>query len=274
VRPRPAETVLLGLLQGPAELLPVSSSAHVELLPWALGWAHARLPGEVRKEVEVALHLGTAVALLDRRPRRAFAALSVAPAAVAGLALEGPIERRLGGPRSIAAGLIAGSAALVISDRVAAARAAGEAGARDALLIGLAQAGALWPGVSRSAATRSAARALGFTREAAAELSAEAALPVLAGASALKGLRVLRRGAPDAALVAGAAAAAISTRAALRARLLAGAPPAAFAAYRCALAGAVVAAARRRPARPTGLAAARWRPAVPTVLPFRHNRSR
>jgi undecaprenyl-diphosphatase len=246
VRPRPAETFALGLLQGPAELLPVSSSAHVELLPWALGWSHASLPGEARKEVEVALHLGTAVALLDRRPRPLFAALSVVPAAVLGLALEGPVERRLGGPGAIAAGLLAGSAALVASDRVRPRRS--EAGARDALVIGLAQAAALWPGVSRSAATRSAARALGFTREAAAELSAEAALPVLAGASALKGLRVLRRGAPDPALLLGAAAAAVSTRAALRLTALTRVPPAGWAAYRCALAVA--------------------------VLCFRHNRSR
>jgi undecaprenyl-diphosphatase len=258
VRPRPAETVALGLLQGPAELLPVSSSAHVELLPWVLGWEHASLPAPARKEVEVALHLGTAVALLGRRPRPLFAALSVAPAAVLGLALEGPIERRLGGPRSIAAGLMAGSVALVGSDLVGrrgrrggvdppeAGRAAGEARARDALLIGLAQAAALWPGVSRSAATRSAARALGFTRAAAAELSADAALPVLAGASALKGLRVLRRGSADPALVLGAAAAALSTRAALRLRLFAGAPPAGFAAYRCVLAAAVLAVRHNR----------------------------
>ena len=91
--PSLTETVALGLLQGPAELLPISSSAHVELLPWLLGWEHARLPGDRRKEVEVALHAGTAVALLAVRGRSALRrpgllAWSALPAAAAGLALE------------------------------------------------------------------------------------------------------------------------------------------------------------------------------------------
>ena len=72
--PRLIETIALGLVQGPAELLPISSSAHVGLLPWALGWQHAALPGAVRKEVEVAFHAGTALAL--GRPRAPLGVLA------------------------------------------------------------------------------------------------------------------------------------------------------------------------------------------------------
>ena len=119
-RCRRAETIALGLLQGPAELLPVSSSAHVGLLPWALGWRHAALPGAERKEVEVALHAGTALALAlveRRRPRWALLAAATVPPALAGLLLERPIEARLGTPPTIAAGLLAGSVAMVLADR-------------------------------------------------------------------------------------------------------------------------------------------------------------
>ncbi len=113
--PRLIETIALGLLQGPAELLPISSSAHVELLPWALGWRHAALPGAVRKEVEVALHAGTAAALVwGGRPAvgPAVLAAATAPPAVFGFLLEDVVEARLGTPRSIAFGLLAGGAAM------------------------------------------------------------------------------------------------------------------------------------------------------------------
>ena len=93
----------------------------------------------------------------------------------------------------MALGLVAGSAALVAADRSPQARAAADAGLADAAWLGLAQAAALAPGVSRSGAVRSAARARGFTRAAAAELAAETALPVLAGATALKGVRLAAR---------------------------------------------------------------------------------
>jgi undecaprenyl-diphosphatase len=252
---RPTETFALGLIQGPAELLPVSSSAHVELLPWLLGWSHAELPGDRRKEVEVALHAGTALALAAVEWRAAlrrapFLALATAPPALAGLAFERAIERRLGTPRSIAAGLLAGSAAMVLADRVPAGRTAADAGPADALWLGAAQALALMPGVSRSGATRAAARARGFGRADAAGLAREVALPVLAGATALKGLR-LARSRPSrrrlTALAAGAGAAAASTLAALALdrRLAREAPLAAWAAYRAALAAAVLVADRR-----------------------------
>jgi undecaprenyl-diphosphatase len=253
---RRAETLALGLVQGPAELLPVSSSAHVELLAWLLGWEHAELPGERRKEVEVALHAGTALALAATGGRAAlarpaFLALATAPPALAGLALERVIERRLGTPRSIAFGLLAGSAAMALADRAPASRGAADAGAADALWLGAAQALALIPGVSRSGAVRAAARARGFARADAAQLSRELALGVLAGATALKAARLAQARPPRARLLtlgAGAAAAAASSLAALGAarRLGDREPLAAWAAYRTAVAGAILVAAGRR----------------------------
>jgi undecaprenyl-diphosphatase len=243
---RPAETVALGLLQGPAELLPVSSSAHVGLVLDRLGVA-----GAERKEMEVALHAGTALALalLDRRPLRwGLLIAATAPPALAGLALERPIEARLGTPRSIATGLLAGAVAMVLADRAPERRTAAGAGVADGAWLGAAQALALAPGVSRSGATRAAARAHGFARTDAAALSREVALPVLAGATVLKGARLIARR-PDrralAALGTGAAAAALSTAAALRLERAA-TPLAAWAAYRAALAAAILVADGRR----------------------------
>jgi undecaprenyl-diphosphatase len=209
------EAVALGLLQGPAELLPVSSSAHVGLLLDRWGVA-----GAERKEAEVALHAGTAVALavLDRpRLRWGLLIAATAPPSAVGLVFERAIEARLGGRRSIAAGLLAGSAAMVLADRTPVTRRA--AGVADGLWLGAAQALALMPGVSRSGATRAAARARGFGRAAAAELSREVALPVLLGATTLKGARLIARRPARrtvATLAAGAAAAAVSTAACLR----------------------------------------------------------
>ena len=249
--PRPAEprlrdTVALGLLQGPAELLPVSSTAHVELLGRRLA-GYARLSAARRKELAVALHAGSAAALAATwRPapgRLALLALATAPPALAGLRFEDPIERRLSAPGAMAAGLVAGSIALVAADRRPQARAAGEAGPADALWLGLAQAAALAPGVSRSGAARAAARARGFSRIAAAELAAETALPVLAGATALKGVRLARRrpSARELATLAAGTAAAARLDARPRGRWRGGwsRPRGVWAAYRIALAGAV-----------------------------------
>jgi undecaprenyl-diphosphatase len=238
---RPAEAVALGLIQGPAELLPISSSAHVGLLLDRWGVA-----GAERKEVEVALHAGTALALAAfdrRRPRWGLLIAATAPPALAGLAFERPIEERLGTPRTIAAGLVLGAIAMVLGDRTPARRT--DAGTVDGLWLGAAQALALIPGVSRSGATRAMARARGFGRDDAAELSRAVALPVLLGATTLKGARlVARRPGPETvrALATAAAAAAVSTAATLRAqRRLAGAPPlAVWAAYRTALAAVIV----------------------------------
>ncbi|MEA2198714.1 MAG: undecaprenyl-diphosphatase [Solirubrobacteraceae bacterium] len=267
--PALGEALALGALHGPAELLPISSSGHITLVPWLLGWRYSELAPELRKSFEIALHAGTAAALLitlrgevdeavrELNPRRlALVALSFAPPAVVGFTLEGPIERRLGTPATVAAGLLVGSAAMAWADRSPQVRRHEEAGVADALWLGVAQACALLPGVSRNGATLAAARRRGFTREDANRLSRHAALPVIAGATVLKGIRLRRDGlAPGAraAFAAGAAASFASTlgftwliRQVERDRSLAP-----YAAYRTALAIAVLArlARRRRPSR-------------------------
>jgi undecaprenyl-diphosphatase len=247
-RPAVSETIALGLLQGPAELLPISSSAHVELVPWLLRWRHAALPGDVRKEVEVALHAGTALALVaggEGRGRHWLGLFALGPPALAAVALERAIETRLGGPGSVALGLAAGGVAMAVADRCDDRRRPAGAGVADALWLGIAQAVALVPGVSRSGMTRAAARARGFDRASAASLSREVALPVLAGAAVLKGVRLAQRRPGRetvAALAAGTAAAAASTALALRAeRALTGRMPyAVWAAYRMAAAAAIL----------------------------------
>jgi undecaprenyl-diphosphatase len=199
--------VALGAIQGPTELLPVSSSAHLALVPWLAGWDWEDLDPEVRKSFEVALHAGAAAALLIGQrqviaeelrafdPRRAIVlAFSFVPAAIVGYLWERPIERRLGGPRSTAGGLLAGSALMLAADRRPQRRGRGEARAADGLALGLAQAAALVPGVSRNGATLTAARWRHFSRDQANLLSRTVALPIIVGASVLKGARLARRG--------------------------------------------------------------------------------
>jgi undecaprenyl-diphosphatase len=218
---RVGQAALLGALHGPAELLPVSSSAHVALVPRLLRWSYDELPGDVRKSFEVALHGGTLIGLLALvpRPPAAFLALATLPPAVAGLVFEQPIEARLGGTRGIAAGLVLGSAAMLAADAVGARDRTdpAQATARDALALGVAQALALVPGTSRLGLGVAAARLRGFDRDAAFALARGAGLPVVAGATALKSVRLARRGLARelrAPFAVGAAAALASTLAA------------------------------------------------------------
>lgn len=202
-----SRAVALGVIQGPTELLPVSSSAHIVLIPWLAGWDWADVDPEVRKSFEVALHAGAAAALLigqreliasemrsfDLR-RAAVLGLSFLPAAIVGYLFERPIEQRLGGPRTTAYGLVAGASAMLAADMSPQIRGRGEARAADGLALGIAQATALAPGVSRNGATLAAARWRGFSREQANILSRTVALPIIVGASLLKGVRLARRG--------------------------------------------------------------------------------
>jgi undecaprenyl-diphosphatase len=197
------------VVQGPAELLPVSSSAHIVLVPWLAGWDWEAVDPEVRKSFEVALHAGAAAALLVGQRKligeelRAFdrrgaivLVLSFLPAAVVGYKFERPIERHLGGPRATAYGLLAGAAAMVAADTRPQLRGRGEAGAADGLALGVAQAAALAPGVSRNGITLAVARRRRFSRDQANLLSRTIALPIIVGATALKGVRLSRRGIP------------------------------------------------------------------------------
>ena len=202
----PRRALALGVVQGPAELLPVSSSAHIVLLPWLAGWDWDELDPELRKSFEVALHAGAAAALLigqrrtigaelrafDRR-RGLVLSLSFLPAAVVGYTLERQIERHLGGPRATAFGLLAGAAAMLAADTRPQLRGRGDADAADGLALGVAQAAALAPGVSRNGVTLATARWRGFSRDQANLLSRTIALPIIVGASLLKGMRLARR---------------------------------------------------------------------------------
>jgi len=255
--------VALGFVQGPAELLPVSSSAHIVLLPWLAGWEWEKLDPEVRKSFEVALHGGAAAALLIGQRReivaelRSFDAhralllgLSFLPAAIVGYTLERPIERRLGGPKATAIGLLAGAAAMALADTRPQQRGEGEATAADGLALGVAQAAALAPGVSRNGVTLAAARWRGFSRNQANLLSRTIALPIIVGATALKAERLRRRGtSPDLrrSMAIGVAASFASTLASQRLIDLVERDRALwpYAAYRAGLAGLVLAKLHR-----------------------------
>lgn len=215
VDPRPPESLplrealALGVLHGPAELLPISSSGHVALVPWLADWRYCELDAELRKAFEVALHAGTAAALLiglrsevgetarglDRR-RLTLLVLSFAPAGALAFLFERPIERHLGTPATTAAGLVLGALAMAAADRAPQERGRESAGWVDGVALGIGQACALVPGVSRNGATLAAARWRRFTREDANVLSRHAALPLILAATGLKGVRLWRRGLP------------------------------------------------------------------------------
>ena len=239
----------------------MSSSGHLVLVPALLGWRYGELDAELRKSFEVALHAGTALALLIGLRREVGEALNeldaarvvrhaleFAPAGAVALALERRIEERLGSPAGVAAAQIGGGLALGLADRAPAEREA--AGPLDALAIGVAQAAALAPGVSRNGATLTAARLLRFRRPAANRISRHAALPLILAATGLKGHRLARRGMARevaAPFAAGALASFASTLAATRlVRAVDEAPSyLPFAAYRVALGTAALVVLRR-----------------------------
>lgn len=197
------QALALGAIQGPAELLPISSSAHTTAIPWLLRWRYGELDPELRKSFEVALHAGAAIALLLSLRREILSwsdrqdvivtAAACAPPAIAGYAFEREIEARLGTPAAIAASLLTGSISMILADQAPQRRRARDAGARDGLWLGFAQACALVPGISRAGATLSAARLLGYGRSDARRLSEQVGLPVLVGASLLKAIHLRRR---------------------------------------------------------------------------------
>lgn len=184
-RPRPSDEVLLGLIQGPAELLPVSSSGHVAA-------ARALLGVEVGDEV--ALHAGSLAALvlgcraeafeiLRRLTRRRVGMHLLAGGipAVVGFGVEKTRPRR-----PVVAGLLAGAGLLLAADGAHGTRSRWDAGLVDGAWLGVAQAAALWPGVSRNGATLAVARLRGFAAQEANPLSRELGVPVTLGAVALR----------------------------------------------------------------------------------------
>lgn len=268
-----AQAAAMGLIQGPTELLPVSSSAHLALIPWLARWRWEGLDPSLRKAFDVAVHGGTALALLigQRRliqqelesfdlRRAGVLALSFVPAALVGYAFERPIERALGGPATTALGLIVGGGAMAAADRAPQERGRGDANALDGLALGVAQAAALAPGISRNGATLTAARLRRFDRQRANLLSRTVALPVIVGAALLKGSRMWRSPAAKgngAAVAIGTAASFASTLASQRLIGLVEADRALwpYAAYRVGLGLATLATlARRRFADPAWVA--------------------
>jgi undecaprenyl-diphosphatase len=175
---------LLGLIQGPAELLPVSSSGHVEAA--RLLWG---LEGD-----EVALHAGSLAALVLGCRGEAWTILRrltwrrVGMHLVAGgiPAAIGFVVEKTGPRRPVIPGLLAGAALLVSAAGAEGGRSRWDAGPVDGLWLGLAQAAALWPGVSRNGATLAAARLRGFAPSEANPLSREVGVPVTLGAVALR----------------------------------------------------------------------------------------
>jgi len=199
--------VVLGLVQGLSEFLPISSSGHLVVVPWLLGWNDLD-DASVKKAFDVALHLGTLVAVVGyfrrelvglvaaglsslRHPRQPLAptarlawllVLSAVPAAIAGALFDDVIEERLGTPGIIAGSLVVFGVVLAVADRRVGQRALAGLGVRDALLIGAAQVLALNPGTSRSGITIAAALLLGVRRDDAARFAFLMSLPVIVGA--------------------------------------------------------------------------------------------
>ena len=255
------QAVVLGVLQGIAEFLPISSSAHLSLAPWVFGWEDPGLA------FDVALHVGTLVAVLwyfrAEWARLVGAALSIVrdrgartveqrrvihlviatiPGAIAGLLLEKHAESTFRAPALTASALIVMGLILWIVDvRASRDRPLERMTWRQALLIGLAQMFALIPGVSRSGATMTAGRALGFDRRDAAVFSFLMLMPITAAAAVLKLPELLHAQGMTTPLVAGILSSAISGWLAIAflLRLLNRHGFGVFAAYRVAL-GAVV----------------------------------
>jgi undecaprenyl-diphosphatase len=214
--------IVLGLVQGLSEFLPISSSGHLLLVPWLFGWNDFD-DASVKKAFDVALHFGTLLAVIGyfrrdlvryireglrlvwnrERPVDAdgkiawLLVLATVPAALVGALLESWIDEQLGTPTIIAISLIGFGLLLWWADRRLGNRVVEEFQTRDALLVGAAQALALNPGTSRSGITMTAARQIGFGRDAAARLSFLMSLPVIAGAVVLKVGKLLADGMPD-----------------------------------------------------------------------------
>jgi undecaprenyl-diphosphatase len=207
------QAFVLGVVQGFTELLPISSSGHLILVPWLGEWTYLEQHPDFNKTFDVALHLGTLIAVVayfwedivalvaawfrsvghrgirsaeERTAWGVFAA--TIPAALAGALGESVVEKRLGEPWQIALFLAVFGGLLWLADRRPQERKISDLRLGQAILIGVAQAAALAPGVSRSGVTITMARALRFDRDAAARFSFLLLVPVVLGAVLYKGL--------------------------------------------------------------------------------------
>lgn len=200
------QAIILGIIQGLTEFLPVSSSAHLSLTPWIFSWQEPGLA------FDVALHIGTLAAVLwyfradwialtraafrvlairrfddDASRRLQLLVIGTVPGAVLGYVLQHQAETIFRTPMLTGTTLIVmGIVLWLVDSRSRADRPLRAMDARDAIIIGLAQAAAIVPGVSRSGATITAGRALGYDRAGAATFSFLMSMPITAAAAALK----------------------------------------------------------------------------------------
>jgi undecaprenyl-diphosphatase len=224
------QAIVLGVLQGLAEFLPISSSAHLALTPWLLGWESPGLA------FDVALHIGTLAAVLwffraqwaalvraawrmlrtrrvdtEEERRVIFLIIATIPGGIAGLLLADYAETIFRTPALIATTLIIMGVILWAVDRFAAhALSLTEMRWTHALLFGLAQVLALVPGVSRSGSTMTAGRAMGFHRESAAVFAFLMSMPITAAAAVYEVPKALAEGGLTAPIIAGVIASGLS----------------------------------------------------------------
>ncbi len=218
--------IVLGIVQGLTEFLPISSSGHLEIVPWLFNWNDYDTPATA-KAFDTALHLGTLVAVFIFLRRELvvylragvqfafrrqssttvvgkqawFLVASAIPAGIVGAIFEESITERLGTPNLIAVSLIVFGLLLVWADKQAMvaqnSRDVTQLSLRDALVIGMAQVLALNPGTSRSGITITAARLTGYSRDAAVRLSFLMSVPIIGGAVVFKLAQLWRDGIPE-----------------------------------------------------------------------------
>jgi undecaprenyl-diphosphatase len=207
------QALALGLVQGATELLPISSSGHLILVPWLADWSYLKEHDAFNQTFDVSLHLGTLIAVVlyfredivrlaaawfgSLRRRRIqtaderiawYVAAATVPAAIVGAVGENLIAERLGEPWQIAILLAVFGGLLYVADRTPQAKDMGQIGIKAAVGVGLAQTLSLMPGVSRSGITITAGRFLGLDRDSAARFSFLLLVPITFGAVAFKGI--------------------------------------------------------------------------------------
>ncbi|MFM7391436.1 MAG: undecaprenyl-diphosphate phosphatase [Actinomycetota bacterium] len=218
------QALVLGIVQGLTEFFPVSSSGHLELVPWLFGWEDFASES-VGSAFDAALHLGTLFAvvvavrvelttLMKAGVRHPFASaqqratapngrlawlfvITAVPAAVVGALFDDVIAEALGSPVAVAVSLIVFGVVLWWADRRIGSREMRDLTARDAWLMGAAQVLALNPGTSRSGITISAMRLLGYERAAAVRMSFVIGVPIIAGAGVFKVGSLIADGIPE-----------------------------------------------------------------------------
>jgi undecaprenyl-diphosphatase len=208
------QAFVLGVTQGLTELLPISSSGHLILVPWLADWHYLEANPSFNKTFDVALHLGTLVAVVAyfwtdvvryvaawfrSVARRSVTTMderiawwiffATIPAALAGAVGEGSIEKHLGQPWQIAIFLAVFGVLLWLADRLPQERRIGDLGFWPAVAIGVSQILALMPGVSRSGITITAGRFFRLERDAAARFAFLLLIPVVFGAVVYKGIK-------------------------------------------------------------------------------------